>query len=162
MTAPTRTHFQVPGPFGPDVPFTHMHVWSWAQAQPVEELGGLRTVMQYLDSLGFHPERHNLPAEDLATLHHALVHYTRMAPRVADVWPLDKALPPLPEGQDGFYLYGRPGRYALAPELAAALTAAGWVYDVDPSTTYFRVHGDVLCAYYQQILGSRMLARVTE
>jgi hypothetical protein len=161
MTTP-RTHFQVPGPLGPAVPFAHMHVWSWAQARPIEESSGLRAVMQYLESLGFHPERHSLPAEDLATLRAVLAHYERLAPRVADVWPLDKAMPPLPEGQDGFYLYERPGRYALAPELAAALTAAGWVYDVEPSTTYFRIHAGVLCAHYQHIIGSRMLARVTE
>jgi hypothetical protein len=39
---------------------------------------------------------------------------------------------------------------------------AGWIYDVQPETTYFQVINGKLWAKYQQIIGSRALVEVTE
>jgi hypothetical protein len=151
-------NFKLPGPIGSDIPFGTLHVWHWAAGQPRARVN----ISEYLGDVGFVMGRDKITPEEYDTLSHALDAYHRTAPHYPGRLNLCEALRPLPDGESGFYLQGHAGRYALAPELSEALTAAGWIYDVTPDTTYFQVIRGRLFAKYQQIIGSRCLCEVAE
>lgn len=149
--------FPLPGPLADDIPMSQLHVWQWAAAQPRADV----TLARYLAALGFVTGTHRLTPEQHDTLKCALQHFHSVHPhltprRLADVFP----------GPGAFYVQGLPGRHAVAPDVLAALTAAGWVYDVTPASTYFQIqHGEdgrpfKVWARYQQIIGSRPLFQV--
>ena len=149
--------FALPGPLADDIPLSQLHVWQWAAAQPRADV----TVARYLASLGFVTGTHRLTSEQYDTLKCALQLFHSVHPhlaprRLADAFP----------GPGDFYVSGLQDRRALAPDVAAALQAAGWVYDVTPASTYFQIqHGEdgrpfKVWARYQQIIGSRPLFQV--
>lgn len=59
-----------------------------------------------------------------------------------------------------FYILGKACRYAISPKLREIVNTSGWIYNIDPSTTYFQLIDDRLFAKYQSILGSRFLCRI--
>ena len=149
--------FTLPGPIGANVPFEHLHVWQWAKSQPRPDVD----LMKYLDSVGFVMGRDRLTSEDLDTLNHAIEHFHRVMPHMPGPVPLSEVLTPSADGS-GFYVQGKPGRYLLSDSAKSALVNAGWIYDVQPDTTFFQVTNGKLWAKYQQIIGSRPIVEVTE
>lgn len=59
-----------------------------------------------------------------------------------------------------FYFYGSKERRGATPLLRQMLVDTGWIYSVEPETTYFEVIDGRLYAKYQQILGSRYLCDI--
>jgi hypothetical protein len=147
--------FNLPGPIGAHVPFEHLHVWQWAKSQPRPDVD----LMKYLDSVGFALGRDRLTPEDLKTLDYAIDHFHRTEPHMPGPVPFSEVLTPAPQG---FYVQGKPGKFALSKSARSALEGAGWIYDVQPDNTYFQVIHGKLWAKYQQIIGSRALVEVTE
>ncbi len=147
--------FNLPGPIGAHVPFEHLHVWQWAKGQPRADVA----VRNYLKSVGFALGQDRLTPEDLKTLEYAIDHFHRTEPHMAGPVPFSEVLTPAPEG---FYVQGKPGKFALSKSARSALEGAGWIYDVQPDNTYFQVIHGKLWAKYQQIIGSRALVEVTE
>lgn len=150
--------FALPGPLADDIPLSQLHVWQWAAAQPRADV----TVARYLASLGFVTGTHRLTSEQYDTLKCALQHFHSVHPhlaprRLADAFP----------GPGGFFVDGLPGGpFAVAPDVVAALQAAGWIYDVTPASTYFQIQRGEdgrpvkVWASYQQIIGSRPVCEV--
>ncbi len=152
-----KTAFTLPGPMGPDVPFSSLHVWAWAKTQARADV----CIIRYLQSLGFVLGVHCITPDEHRTLDYAIDHFHRVTPHFPGPMRLADALKPAgPDG--GFYVQGHPtpGRYLLGPELVQALTGAGWIYDVTPETTYLALVNGVLWARYQQIIGSRPLVEI--
>lgn len=147
--------FTLPAPISADIPMSDLHVWQWAKGQPRAEV----KVMNYLESVGFALGRDRLTPEDLKTLKYAIDHFHRTEPHMPGPVPFSEVLTPAPQG---FYVQGKPGKFALSKSARSALKEAGWIYDVQPDNTYFQVINGKLWAKYQQIIGSRALVEVTE
>lgn len=147
--------FKIPGPFGPDVPFSKMHVWQWAKTQPRRNV----EISAYLQAIGFVMGSDRLTESDYDTLYHAIDHFHRVAPHYPDPLTFAQAFTQSPDAS-GFHVVRKPGCYALAPMLHEALQTAGWIYDIEPETTYFEIVNGILWARYQQIFGSRALAQI--
>jgi len=147
--------FVIPGPLSETTPFCDLHVWQWAQTVPRADV----SIGKYLDSLGFVVGTDRLTESEYDVLSHACEHFHRVAPHAASMKFGDAFKP----DESGFYVRGKPGRYALAPVLRDALEGAGWIYDIQPETTYFELMPDGrLIAKYQQIIGSRVLCEILE
>lgn len=154
--------FKIPGaPLTGDTKFCDMHVWQWAEQQPRKALH--LTLTGYLSSIGFVAGRDTLSERELDCLRGALDIYQRTAPHMKGTHALYDLIRPAGSSEGGYTVVGaeRGTRYVVMPGVLTALRDAGWVYAINPNTTYFEVVNDVLWARYQTILGSRPLARVT-
>jgi hypothetical protein len=149
--------FTLPGPISSLTPFEQLHVWQWSKDQPRDDV----KVANYLKSVGFVLGRDKLNPEDLKTLDYAIEHFHRVMPHMVGPVRLDDVLTPSPDGS-GFYVHGKSGRYLLSETAKSALADAGWIYEVNPDTTYFQVTNGKLWAKYQQIIGSRPIVEISE
>lgn len=151
--------FPLPGEVTSETPFGHLHIWQWAGAQDDRNKV---TLCEYLLSIGFVTGAHRITEQQYEILSLALDHYRLVAPHMPGVRTFDSLFTLAPENYKGevFWVQGKPGRYILADEVRTALFKAGWIYDVQPDTTYFAVINGTLWAKYQSIIGSRALARI--
>ena len=117
--------------------------------------------VQYLATLGWQmPQR--VAEEDLATLNYVLGTWFDQTP-----WFEPKTTSDLFEGQGKYTLIGvhksvsmDPLKVKITPMLKDMVEKSGWVYEVDPKTTYFQITDGKLTAHYQQILGSLIICEV--
>lgn len=159
---PDMAQFKIPGaPLSGDTKFCDMHVWQWAEQQPRKALH--LTLTGYLSSIGFVAGRDAITEHEYDTLSAALDIYQRTAPHLKGTHALYDLIRPAGSNEGGYMVIGaeRGTRYVVVPGVLTALRNAGWVYSINPTTTYFEVSNGVLWAKYQDILGSRPLARVT-
>ena len=151
--------FTLPGPIGSDIPFRELHAWGWAQRQPRARVN----ISDYLADAGFVLGRDRLTPEDYDTLSAVFDHFHRVAPHLPGRVSFADAMRPAADGESGFYVQGKPGRYVPSDDIRAALIGAGWIYDVEPETTYFSIGANgILWARYQQIIGSRPIVEIVE
>lgn len=152
--------FIIPGKFGDDVPFSDMHVWQWADSVPERKDV---TTRNYLLAQGFVIGVDCVTEAQHQTLDYAIEHWHRYTARFArgTTCKLSDCLIP-DDGEKSFYLWGSKTRYRMTVAFKAALINAGWIYDPAPDNTYFKLENGVLWACYQQIIGSRLMARISE
>ena len=128
------------------------------------ELSALKYAIKYLEELGFVVGTHKVSERDLDTLK-----------VVFDTWCLvTPYFKPCKFGDlftngTHYHLSGaesrgivKPWRTNITPTLKNMVENAGWIYEVEPNTTYFELNGNRLFAKYQQILGSRFLCCILE
>lgn len=151
----TSTLFPIPGPISDDTIFSDFHFFKWANGQ---EFRKDVTLTNYLDSLGFKVGTHHLAESEHDLLIHVCQHWHHATPwirsprKVTELFRQDK--------ESDFSIWGKPGLYTPSAEVIHALYESGWIYRINPDTTYFEVIEDRLYAKYQTILGSRLIARI--
>lgn len=157
-----QTTFNIPGPFTDQTPFTEMNVWEWADSQKAR---ADVTFDNYAKHIGFLTGRDILREADYDRLFMALDHWHRTACH-ATPRRLVECFSDNPHAPK-YHVFGLETRQAISPDILSALAAAGWVYKINPETTYFQIVTQstgrrVLFAKYQTILGSRPLCVITE
>ncbi len=149
--------FTIPGvPVTNDTPFDQLHVWQWAREQDRRMV----TLANYLKAIGFTTGKDRLTEEQYDTLHYAIETFHRCEPHMSGEYAFDALMHKASTA--GFYVQGKEGRFIPSAAVVAALESAGWIHEVKPETTYFELVNEtgVLWAKYQQLLGSRPIARI--
>ena len=145
-------------------PIVDLPFWQWLAAKGKATMRKERRktdldyVVDYLSEHGFVKGRDTVEADLLDTLLLVVKHFCDSAPEIA---PL-KLSAAFTENAGGFYVEGLDykKRFAVSASITAALTESGWVYGIEPSTTYFSVINGKVWAKYQQIIGQRCLFEV--
>lgn len=144
-------------------PIVELPFWQWLAAKGKaamrkERKTDLDYVIGYLSEHGFVKGRDTVEADLLDTLLLVFKHFWGTAPEIA---PL-KLSAAFTESAYGFYVDGLDykKRFTVSAHITDALAGSGWIYDIEPSTTYFSVINGKVWAKYQQILGSRCLFEV--
>lgn len=160
MTTSTQTPFALPGaPVTGEAPFRTLHVVKWARSQ---DKRADVTMDNYLSAVGFVVGRDRLDETQYDVLHGAIEHFHRVEPHLKGEHKFSDLFTLAPKGS-GFWVKGvTDGPWIPAQALVDALVASGWIYDVTPDTTYFNFIAEncTVWAEYQQIIGSRPLARI--
>lgn len=156
MAEHPRIPFEIPGTFDANAPMSDFHAYEWGNTQANRRDV---TVKNYLQSLGFVIGSHVITPEQHDILSNVIDHWHRTTARFAGKKFSDCLVP---AGKDGFYFWNDGKRYEMTPAFRAALIDAGWIYDPKPENTLFRLHGNRLYAQYQQIIGSRLMARLDD
>lgn len=144
----------IPAPFSDITNFDKMHFWAWASAQ---EKRNDVTINNYLDSLDFVVGQDKLTDGEYTTLNFAVETWHRTTPWIREVLKFNELFTPADEG--GYYVFGAAKRYYPTQKVIDAIHEAGWIYNVNPMTTYFEIiQGNRLYAKYQQVIGSRFIA----
>lgn len=152
--------FKIPGELTGETPFTKTHPWQWATDQ---ETRATVTLENYLVSIGFITGTDRLSETDHDNVSLILKAWHRTAPHMK---PRTFSECFVPGAGPGYYIQGMNDRRQIAQDIRMALFGAGWVYDVNPETTYFQVITQdtgrrVLFAKYQTIIGSRAICEIT-
>lgn len=155
-------YFQLP-PYSGDQPIVAHPFHRWLTDNVDRSQGGHSMMLDWVKLLGFRVGEDALSPGDLSTLHVVEEHWWRCSPRFKP--HSDKDLFTLPtKGADKFFIQG-PAHdefLGITHKLRTMVMAAGWIYGVYPSTTYFEVIEGRLYAKYQQILGSRYICDISD
>ena len=114
-------------------------------------------LIRYLKSQGFIVGEHRITEEQAQILCYVEEAWFRCTPYHTPM-SLDEMFVP----GDAYCVSGLDHRCNITPELISAVANAGWIYPVEPNTTYFEINDGRVYAKYQQILGSRFICRVRE
>lgn len=141
-----------------DEPLNLDPFFDWLNANVDRCNPGPKIIQRYLESLGFVIGQDRITEGQHKTLNYVLEVWFRCMPYHLPM-TLGECFTP---GTD-FHVRGIEGdQHNITPELKKAVEGAGWIYAVEPSTTYFEVNGGRLFAIYQQILGSRFICTIKE
>jgi hypothetical protein len=147
----------IPGPFTDQTPFRDMHFSKWADNLPERKSA---TIKNYLESLGFVIGTDKLTEEENQRLQYAEDVWHRNSPWIRTPQAFNALFEIADESVCGsFSISSFSCKYWPKAQVLKALSDSGWIYDINPQTTYFEiVQGNRLYARYQQILGSRFIA----
>lgn len=133
------------------------HFWSWAKDQSREDV----TVANYhkcLTEAGIT----GLDRDTMESIRFAVILFCTTQPHMPGIHRLRSLFK---KAESGYLVQGYGNvRYEPSKRLLTALRNAGWIYAINPSTTYFVYIPEtkVLWAKYQTIIGQRPLARIGE
>lgn len=114
--------------------------------------------LTYLTSLGFEVGVHKLSKRDLDVLGYILEAWYMNTPHTKQEMEFNELFYP---GSEFYYIKGKNIKYSIQAKLRKLVADAGWIYEVNPQTTYFEIVDNRLYAKYQQILGQRYLCNIT-
>lgn len=144
-------------------PIVELPFWQWLAAKGKatirkERKTDLDYVVDYLSEHGFIEGQDTVETDLLDALLLVFKHFWDASPEIA---PL-KLSAAFTESTHGFYVEGLDykKRFAVSARITGALAGSGWIYDIEPSTTYFSVINGKVWAKYQQIIGQRCLFEV--
>lgn len=153
----------IPEPFTDQTPFNQMHVYQWGNNQVNRKDV---TIKNYLDSLGFVIGMDKLNEGEYKRLDYAIDAWHRTRPYIHEVMLITDVFTPTAKGGGRFWVSGLAfARFAnndIEVKVRKAITEAGWIYDINPETTYFEIVGNRLYARYQQIIGSRFIMHIKD
>lgn len=155
-------YFKLP-PYNDDQPLVEHPFYQWLTDNVDRSQGGHSKMLDWIKGLGFRVGEDALAPEDVDTLHLVEEHWWRCSPWFGSQAGKDLFKLPTPN-EESFY-FGGPyfsEFRGITQKLRDMVMAAGWVYNVHPSTTYFEVIAGRLYAKYQQILGSRYICDISE
>lgn len=155
-------YFKLP-PYNDDQPLVEHPFYQWLTDNVDRSQGGHSKMLDWIKGLGFRVGEDALAPEDVDTLHLVEEHWWRCSPWFGSQAGKDLFKLPTPN-EESFY-FGGPyfsEFRGITQKLRDMVMAAGWIYNVHPSTTYFEVIGGRLCAKYQQILGSRYICDISD
>lgn len=155
-------YFQLP-PYNDDQPMVEHPLYQWLTDNVDRSKGGHSMMLDWVKLLGFRVGEDALSPEDVRTLHLVEEHWWSCSPWFKP--HSDKDLFTLPtKGTEKFYIQGPTDNefMGITHKLRTMVMAAGWIYNVHPSTTYFKVIEGRLYAKYQQLLGSRYICDISD
>ena len=112
----------------------------------------------YLTDIGFNVDIHIVSEENLKSLEYIENYWFNCTPYFEPKYKAELFY-------SGFHQGELPGIISAefaTPELVQMVIHAGWVYNVTPETTYFKVINGYLFAKYQCIIGSRRICKVKD
>ena len=155
-------YFQLP-PYNDDQPIVEHHFYQWLTDNVDRSQGGHSRMLDWIKGLGFRVGEDALSPNDLNTLHVVEEHWWRYSPRFKPCSGKDLFVKPLVGGESFYFCGPHFNEFrGITQKLRNMVIAAGWIYNVHPSTTYFEVIEGRLYAKYQQILGSRYICDIIE
>ncbi len=143
-----------------DAPMIESHFYKWLDQSVTRRNTLTAAIGDYLKTLGFNLTHDKIAPGDYETMHHIFQHYSEMYTPIRGACRLHALLKP---ANDGFYLSGSGNNHAYKPTsiLLEVLKNTGLVYDLLPEHYYFKLNKQgYLFIIYQQILGSRRLAKI--
>ena len=155
-------YFQLPQ-YSDDQPLAEHPFYQWLTDNVDRSQGGHSKMLDWIKGLGFRVGEDALAPEDVDTLRYVEAHWWRFSPWFNPCSGKDLFVKPT-AGGESFYFGGPHFNEfrGITQKLRDMVMAAGWIYNVHPSTTYFEVIAGRLYAKYQQIIGSRYICDISE
>ena len=158
----TRKIFNIPGAIDDATPMIESPFYDWLM-KPVERQNTFTTaIREYLVTVGFNLETDKLIPGQYDSLKSIFDHYSTMYTPIKNPCRLNALLKPTNGPKQAFYVQGLPSdrRYKPTAILNKVIHDLGLVYDANPENIYFKIVNNYLFVCYQQILGSRRLAKI--
>lgn len=153
-----RVIFLVPNMIDRDAPMCESIYFKWLNESVTKQENFYKTITPYLAPGGYDIEKHTLESSELKSLECIFNYYQTMYTPIRNPCRLKALLKPV---EKGFHLYGDSDtKYKPTTILKMVLIELGLVYPLLPEHYYFQVKNGFLFIQYNQILGSRRLAKI--
>ena len=155
-----RQVFTIPGQIASDAPMNTSPYFKWLMKSVTRHNSFFTSLESYLAPGGYDKKLHTLDPIEYKSLECIFNHYSAMYTPIKNPCRIRALLDPTPKSDNGFHLWGDDCPQHITTILKYVLNDLGLVYDITPQNYYFEVKNGYLFIVYQQILGSRRLAKI--